>query len=502
MRQSDRTRDEVPVKAIRRHWVLAIAVLVYACLFQGVRPIYSPDEGRYTNVALVMLDDGDWLHPMLHHEVEHWSKPPLTYWAIASSIGLFGKTEWAARLPGALAFAGTILVLVQLGRRFVPQRPWLAGIVYATFAGPSIAANIVTTDTLLALWEALVVLSFLKLWHCEEPSQTSRTALWLGTFAALAFMTKGPPGLLTLASCLVFAAWTTGWSGLRRTLRWETLLAFALLGLSWFVVVVVQDRNVLHHFLVEEVVNRVATDKMHRNAEAFGAIKVYLPTLLLGTLPWLPFLGVAAWRHRTGFLARVRTEETTRLLACWILVPLIVFVISRSRLPLYILPLFAPLAIVVAMELSNARFTKFRWGLVAAWAALLVAIRAMPVLLDPAEDDRQLAREIAVLTDPTPDEIAFVESAPRFGLRFYLGASVERIRLPGSMPLPQSQDLASELAENEGCRLMVTEPEHVASLGAELDAFGAPFHRLLDVRGYALFAELTSDCSWTRESLH
>ena len=104
-------------------------------MFQGIRPIYSPDEGRYTNVALMMLDGGDWIHPMLHHEVEHWSKPPLTYWAIATSIGLFGQTEWAARLPGALAYAGTMLVLVPLGRRFVPRRAWLAGLVYRLRAG-------------------------------------------------------------------------------------------------------------------------------------------------------------------------------------------------------------------------------------------------------------------------------------------------------------------------------------------------------------------------------
>ena len=54
-----------------RGWLLVIAVLVYACAFQGVRPLYSPDEGRYTNIALNMLASGDWLRPMLHPEVEH-----------------------------------------------------------------------------------------------------------------------------------------------------------------------------------------------------------------------------------------------------------------------------------------------------------------------------------------------------------------------------------------------------------------------------------------------
>ena len=95
--------------ATTQRWLIVLAVLVYAIAFQGTRGLYSPDEGRYTNVALNMLDSGDWLKPMLHREVEHWAKPPLTYWSVAASVAVFGRSELAARLPGALAFAGRVL---------------------------------------------------------------------------------------------------------------------------------------------------------------------------------------------------------------------------------------------------------------------------------------------------------------------------------------------------------------------------------------------------------
>ena len=85
------------------------AVLVYACALQGWRPLYSPDEGRYTNVALNMLESGDWLRPMLHPEVEHWAKPPLTYWSIAASVAVFGRNEFAARLPARSRSRATVL---------------------------------------------------------------------------------------------------------------------------------------------------------------------------------------------------------------------------------------------------------------------------------------------------------------------------------------------------------------------------------------------------------
>src|ERR1700752_2810690 len=78
-----------------RGWLLVLVVLAYACAFQGTRPLYSPDEGRYTNVAPNMLDNGDWLRPMLHPEVEPWAKPPLTYWSVATSFAVFGRHEFA-----------------------------------------------------------------------------------------------------------------------------------------------------------------------------------------------------------------------------------------------------------------------------------------------------------------------------------------------------------------------------------------------------------------------
>jgi 4-amino-4-deoxy-L-arabinose transferase len=476
--------------------IFAAAVVLYACLLQGVRPLYSPDEGRYTDVALMMLADGDWLHPMLHPEVPHWSKPPLAYWSIAASFATFGHAEFAARLPGALAFAATILLLGRLGRRLVPAQPWLPALVYATFAFPSAASNLVTTDTLLALWETLSVVAFAELWWTADERAARRARLLLGFALALAFLTKGPPGLLAFAACLVFAAWSEGARGVRRAFGWDALLVFLVVGGSWYAIVAWQEPGVMRYFLVEEVVNRVASDRMHRNAEWYGAFKVYLPTLLAGTLPWLPLLVHAAWRGRRNLVARLRADAVSRLLACWLLLPLVVFVLARSRLPLYVLPLFAPLAFVVAREL--APWTPRRWQLVllGAWCVAMVALRAVPARLDVDADDRALAQAIDRELTPRPAEVAFVEDAPRFGLRFYLGSAVERLELPDEPPQPQAQDLPSELREREGCRLLLVAPARRAELERALAAYGVRWRRIADVRGYAGLAQLSDDCAW------
>ena len=480
--------------------LVAIAIVLYACLLQGVRPLYSPDEGRYTDVALMMLEDGDWLHPMLHPEVPHWSKPPLTYWSIAASVATFGHSEFAARLPGAFAFAATILLLGRLGRRFVPDQPWLPALVYATFAFPPAASNLVTTDSLLALWETLCVVAFVELWWSTDARAARRARLLLGLALALAFLTKGPPGLLAFAACVGFAAWSEGTRGVRRAFGWDALLVFLVVGGGWYAIVAWQEPGVMRYFLVEEVVNRVASDRMHRNAEWYGAFKVYLPTLLLGTLPWLPLLLRAGWRSRSDLVARLRADETSRLLACWLLLPLAVFMLARSRLPLYVLPLFAPLALVVARELAPWTPRSRVVVLLGAWCVAMVALRALPVRLDVDADDRALAQAIDRELSPRPAEVAFVEDAPRFGLRFYLGSEIERLDLPDEPPQAQAQDLPSELLEREGCRLLLVRPARRVELERALAAYGVAWRRIADVRGYAALAELGDDCAWRADA--
>lgn len=88
----------------RRWWLLPLLGILLGLGFLGSRGIWDPDEGRYTNVALVMLDSGDWLDPMRNEDTGHWTKPPVTYWLVAASVAAFGRNPWAARLPIALAY--------------------------------------------------------------------------------------------------------------------------------------------------------------------------------------------------------------------------------------------------------------------------------------------------------------------------------------------------------------------------------------------------------------
>ncbi len=129
-------------------WLVALLCLM-AFAFQGTRGIWEPDEGRYSSAGINMHESGDWLIPTIDGEHPHLTKPPMTYWALAASFAALGHNEWAARLPGALAYIGTGLFVFGLGRRLCPRRPWLPALVWGLSFAPAIAANIVSTDPLL-----------------------------------------------------------------------------------------------------------------------------------------------------------------------------------------------------------------------------------------------------------------------------------------------------------------------------------------------------------------
>ncbi len=457
----------------RAWWGALAALLLYVLAFQGSRGLWEPDEGRYTDVALQMLWTGDFLHPHLSPELPHYSKPPLTYWAIAASFAGGGDSEWAARLPNALAFALTVLLVAGLARRLVPAAPpWWAALAYATSLLPFVAASTVSTDTLLTLWETLAVFGFADCWWSEDPRRAARARLLMWGAFGLAFLTKGPPGLLPLLAILPFSVLARGRSGLRRVVSVGSLALFLAVGFWWYAVVVALRPELLSYFLRFEVADRLFTPVHHRNSQWYGALAVYVPTLLVGSLPWtaplfrglrrLPTLArPTAWRRRLA------ADPEAAFLLLWLLVPLAVFFAARSRLPYYLLPLFVPLALLLAREAAGTggRRPLFDPGrtahrvLLAAWLVALVGLKAVSAHVERPEDSRRFARVLQAAAGRPFGEVVFVDAEPRYGLAFYLETDVERVYLePGSRarnPLAPRRGLLDELAR-PAARVFVT----------------------------------------------
>ena len=90
-------------------WFLVLAAIL-ASRFIGMAlfPFADTTEPRYAEIARLMAETGDWITPWFEPGVPFWGKPPLSFWAQAASIKLFGVSEFAIRLPAWLATLGIV----------------------------------------------------------------------------------------------------------------------------------------------------------------------------------------------------------------------------------------------------------------------------------------------------------------------------------------------------------------------------------------------------------
>lgn len=263
--------------------------------------------------------------PALNGETVHFSKPPVTYWVIAGAIAAFAHSAWAVRT------------------------------LYACSLGPFVAANVVSTDVLLSLFEALAMYGYIAAQHAYTRSRARRHLwiMWLGF--ALAFETKGPPGLLPLLAIVVYTPLREGRRRLAALFTPTGLATFFVVAFGWYLVVVIRRPDLLCYFLRYEVYDRVFTPAQHRHPQWYGWAVVYGPVFLFGTLPWWPALirglrPFLSWRH---WRAVYRRHPGRLFLLVWLLLPLLIFCIARSRLPMYVLPLFMPLTLMLSLKLTG-----------------------------------------------------------------------------------------------------------------------------------------------------
>jgi len=479
-------------------WTAAFAA-VLALAFLGSRGIWDPDEGRYTNVALNMLDSGDWLNPRRNDEVGHWTKPPLTYWAIASSIAVFGTNPWAARLPAALSYLLCAWLAWRIAARLAPGSQQAAAIAYATMLFPFGASQLITTDYLLSAWITLAMWAFVQARFPQSPSAPTRHArkwialMWIAL--ALAFVTKGPAGLFPLPVVLLFDFLMPGRRE-HRVLQWSGLVLFALLALPWYLAVFHGNPGLFSYFVGDELVNRMTTTEFGRHAEWYGWIEIYVPTLVVGTLPWTPTL----WRWARGLPAMVRPwwrdpqhrqrDAQWLLLALWLLLPLAVFCLARSRMPLYLLPLFVPIAVIVALQWAREGRGLPSWPKLLAWAFALLLAKAATAYWPTHKNAHAWAQAIVERAPAPIHEIVFVEDMARYGLHLELGrgTEIEKISLdalhePRFNP-EYDEPLAVELDEHEHGVVWVTKQDDWPTVQARIDShgyraivLGTPFER-------------------------
>lgn len=331
--------------------------------------VTETSEARYAEIAREMYESEDYLHPRLL-KIGHYHKPPLTYWVTAAAYHLFGVNAFAARFFLQIAVLIQLYLVFEIGRTLFKDRKLalLAAIVYASFSAVLISGKALTTDAYLSTF----VLAGILFWMKYRLSQLLSMLYLFYVVLGLGFLTKGP------VIFLVTLPVVTGFNFLKKSKNmispmhhFAGILIFFAIGLSWPLMLYLENPTFLDYFILDHTVNRVATDNFGRSKPFF----FYLLILPITTFPWLLI-------SLRPLFQRLREEFSIQhFFLIWIFVPLLVFSLIRSKLILYILPLYPGVALASVwawQKLSNKSRDRWFWVQHAFQAMIILALLFAP----------------------------------------------------------------------------------------------------------------------------
>ncbi len=404
MQEITKTKDSRLKTQDRIVWLL-FALIIVAIYFSGLSiPLLGPDEPRYAQIAREMFQKNDWITPTLGG-ANWFEKPALLYWLQIASYNIFGVSEFAARFGSALFGLGTIFSLWILGRQWSvvsgqpsvenpktkDQRPktdfanWLALIAASSIGLISFSRGasfdiILTFPITASLVCYFLFESFLQKHYfsaAPNPILLSKSAsakiiavtfpivrahLFLFGFyffIGLALVAKGLIGIV-FPFAIVFFYHILKFELLPGkifliSLLWGTIVSLLVASVWYLPMYLTHGWTFVDEFFIQHHFERYMSNK-YQHPQPFYFFFWVLPLM---TIPWLPFFLASIWDFMKGQGSRVKGQGFRKLPTtnyqlsifafAWLLVPLVFFSFSGSKLPGYILPAL-PAALVLTAD--------------------------------------------------------------------------------------------------------------------------------------------------------
>jgi len=330
--------------------VLLLAGFCAFLFFYGLGQfgLIGADEPRYAQVAREMLDQNNWITPVLSGQP--WlEKPPLYYWQAMLVYSIIGVSDTAARIPSAIDATLLVIAVYLYFRRFRRGVEVDAALMTASCAGIVGYARAASMDIPLT---ASFCAGMLAWWAWRESSK----GIYLAGFYAcmgLGTLAKGPVApFLAAIVIVVFAAAFKEWRLIWKSLWLPGILLFLAVALPWYITVQRANPQFFREFILQHNLARFSSNLYH-HPEPFW---YYIPVIAVALVPWIAFVCAATWESvRAWWTERTTSPSNTDLelqfrvfLCCWLIVPVVFFSISQSKLPGYILPAVPAGAILLA----------------------------------------------------------------------------------------------------------------------------------------------------------
>jgi 4-amino-4-deoxy-L-arabinose transferase-like glycosyltransferase len=381
-------------------WLLLLALVSLVILLSGLgsAALFDPDEGRNAEKARELLLLNDFVTPHQNF-LPTLDKPMPFYWLIAAAFKLFGASEAPARLPSVLAAIGSLVLVYQFARhrRGLWAALWSC-LVLVTGLQFFIFSRLVMPDMTLTFFITGALLAFYSI--AENSAERPKISRAISLYAAIAMGTliKGPVALIVPALVIFCFLLVTGnWVVLKRLHILIGVAVCLAIVTPWYVWVEVRNPGYLRYFLWDEHLLRYSTTRFGRSNPWY----YFLVVIGLGFLPWSLLLPVIVKR-----LWQKTLDHIDLFLVLWVILPLVLFSASNSKLPHYILPIYPALAILVGEVISErlkARAGRLAIVEIAPWSFTLGMIiylcagMALPQLLAQRIRSAVLANVASIL---------------------------------------------------------------------------------------------------------
>ena len=331
--------------------IAAAALLLYVPLFL-FRDFTPVNELKYINIADHMLKSGDWIKLQFNGAL-YTDKPPLYFWIVALIRLVTGKYTLFS-----IGFIICILPAIVTGLdiyRFLGENNYsrkractvvliLYTILY--FAG---SVLVIRMDILMTMFIVKALISF---YNKVEKNTGNPYIPYI--YMGFGFLVKGLAAVFIPISVIIVYLFLSKQIYKIKELKFgRGIIIIILFALIWLIPLAVSlgVNSTINELLLKQTMNRAVNTSVHKRP-----VYYYLVSLFPNLFPWTLFF----FASLVALIFKIKEQgKFIIFILCWFIMPFIIFSLVSSKLNIYLIPAYGPIA-VITERILNSKYVKIR----------------------------------------------------------------------------------------------------------------------------------------------
>ena len=338
-----------------RSWQIFLLISIFCLPFfinLGGNSLWDGNEGFYAEPAREVVESGNYLIPTYNYQ-PRFKKPPLATWIIAFSYQTLGVSEFAERLPIAIAAILTIWITYLLGKLAADKELGIiSALVLATMLKFMIYCRQYAGDIFLTLFISLTMLYFARAMIETERKKQNLYKLLAYLAMGLGMLDKGIVAIVVPMTMVgLFILLLRRWELIKLLFSPTGYVITGVVGASWYTLMYWKyGWDFIQVNIINETVKRYVTDELGGRA-----IYYYVGVYFSETLPWSIFIIPATiywfkwWKEEKLNISQEKLKSFLPFLTIiWFIFIFIFFSLAIGKRAVYLVALYPAAAIIIA----------------------------------------------------------------------------------------------------------------------------------------------------------